>query len=280
MTTTEMSDLADDMERPLPSVAGSTVTLAIRSASLSIGGEAILDTVDLSFPSGEVVALIGHNGSGKSSLIKMMAKQLSPTNGSITLDGKDITHMTERAFARSVAYLPQELSTGYEMTVRELVSCGRYPWHGALGRFSAIDEEKVSRALDATQTADLADRFVGTLSGGERQRAWIAMLVAQDTRCLLLDEPTSALDTVHQIEILSLVRRLAHEHHMSVAIVLHDINMAVRFCDRIHALRRGRVVASGRPGEILVPQTLCDIYGIDLAVASVPGLLHPLVYAC
>ncbi|MNL38156.1 Iron(3+)-hydroxamate import ATP-binding protein FhuC [compost metagenome] len=121
--------------------------------------------------------------------------------------------------------------------------------------------------------------MVGTLSGGERQRAWIAMLIAQDANCLLLDEPTAALDIAHQIEVLSLVRRLAHEGGRSIVIVLHDINMAARFCDRIHALKGGRVVASGTPDGILVPETLRSIYGIDMDVIAASSLSHPLAYA-
>ena len=134
--------------------------------------------------------------------------------------------------------------------------------------------------MQATHIERLAGRVVGTLSGGERQRAWIAMLVAQDPRCLLLDEPTAALDVAHQIDVLSLVRRLAHEGGRSVVIVLHDINMAARFCDRIHALKGGRVVASGAPAEILNASRLHDIYGIPMNVVLAPNLAHPLAYVC
>ncbi len=253
-------------------------SFVVDGVGLSIGGATILQDIDLVFPAGEVVALVGHNGSGKSSLLKMLARQLTPTAGSIRYGGDDLMHSSERTFARSVAYLPQDVNSGSDMTVRELVSCGRYPWHGPLGRFSKIDAEKVDLALKATHVEGSADRIVGTLSGGERQRAWIAMLIAQDARCLLLDEPTAALDIAHQIEVLSLVRRLAHEGGRSVIIVLHDINMAARFCDRIHALKRGRVVASGAPGDILQPATLHEIYGIDMAIIPAPNLSHPLAY--
>jgi ferric hydroxamate transport system ATP-binding protein len=247
---------------------------------LVIDGNAILSDVSLCFPQGEVVALVGHNGSGKSSLLKILARQLTPSAGSVAYDGRDLRHFQGRDFARSVAYLPQDLGTGSEMTIRELVGCGRYPWHGALGRFSDLDREKVEAAIAATHIGAFADRVVGTLSGGERQRAWIAMLIAQDARCLLLDEPTAALDIAHQVEVLSLVRQLAHEGGRSIIVVLHDINMAARFCDRIHALKQGRVVASGTPDEILVPDTLNAIYGIDMDVIRVPTLSRPLAYAC
>jgi iron complex transport system ATP-binding protein len=247
---------------------------------LSIDGNAILSDVSLSFPAGEVVALVGHNGSGKSSLLKILARQLTPTAGSVAYGGRDLKHFHGRDFARSVAYLSQDLGNGSEMTIRELVACGRYPWHGALGRFSDLDREKVEAAIVATHIEAFAERLVGSLSGGERQRAWIAMLIAQDAQCLLLDEPTAALDVAHQIEILSLVRRLAHQGGRSIIVVLHDINMAARFCDRIHALKGGRVVASGTPDKILVPETLHAIYGITMDVIAVPTLSHPLAYAC
>lgn len=253
---------------------------AIDNIGLMIDERAILSNVSLDFPAGEVVALVGHNGSGKSSLLKILARQITPTAGSITYNGRDLAQYHSRDFARSVAYLPQDLGTGSDMTIRELVGCGRYPWHGALGRFSALDKEKVEAAIAATHIEAFADRVVGTLSGGERQRAWIAMLIAQDAGCLLLDEPTAALDIAHQVEVLSLVRQLAREHGRSVIVVLHDINMAARFCDRIHALKGGRVVASGTPREILLPKTLHAIYGIDMDVVSVPHLPYPLAYAC
>ena len=255
-------------------------TFVTENIGLSIEGNAILSDVSLTFPGGEVVALVGHNGSGKSSLLKMLARQLVPSAGSISYGNRDLRTYSERAFARSVAYLPQDVTTGSDMTVRELVGCGRYPWHGALGRFTKDDEGKVEEALQATHIEKFANRIVGTLSGGERQRAWIAMLIAQDARCLLLDEPTAALDVAHQVEVLSLVRRLAHEGGRSVVIVLHDINMAARFCDRIHALKRGGVVASGTPSAILAPKTLQEIYGIDMDVISAPTLPYPLAYVC
>jgi iron complex transport system ATP-binding protein len=257
-----------------------TKAFAVDRIGLAIDGNAILSDVSLDFPAGEVVALVGHNGSGKSSLLKILARQLTPTTGSAAYAGRNLLHYHGRDFPRSVAYLPQDLGTGSDMTIRELVACGRYPWHGALGRFSAVDREKVEAAIAATHIEAFADRMVGTLSGGERQRAWIAMLIAQDARCLLLDEPTAALDIAHQVDVLSLVRKLAHEGGRSVVIVLHDINMAARFCDRIHALKAGRVVASGTPAEILVPETLHTIYGIKMEVISVPHLSNSLAYAC
>jgi iron complex transport system ATP-binding protein len=143
-----------------------------------------------------------------------------------------------------VAYLPQQLPQAEGMTVRELVAIGRYPWHGALGVLAW--REKVEEAIALVGLKPLAHRLVDSLSGGERQRAWIAMLVAQDSRCLLLDEPTSALDIAHQVDVLALVHRLSQQRGLTVIAVLHDINMAARYCDYLVALRGGEMIAQGR----------------------------------
>lgn len=238
----------------------------------------LLEDVSIDFKRGGVSALIGHNGSGKSTLLKLLARQLSPSTGQILFAGKPASAMAARHFAREVAYLPQDLTTAAGMTVAELAAAGRYPWHGALGRFTALDRAKVEEALDITHTAPMRDRLVETLSGGERQRAWIAMLMAQDSRCLLLDEPTSALDIAHQLELLTLIRRLSREKSLSVIIVLHDVNMAARFADEIHALKGGRLVASGSAVDIMTDETLRMIYGVDMTVMPHPALNVPLAY--
>ncbi|MBB4105913.1 iron complex transport system ATP-binding protein [Rhizobium borbori] len=250
----------------------------VQGVGLSMAGAAILNDVTLSFPRGQMVALVGHNGSGKSSLLKILARQHQPTVGSACYDGQEVSAFQDRAFARKVAYLPQDIGVGADTTVRELVAFGRYPWHGALGRFSDIDRSKVEEAIRSTHLEHLADRMVGTLSGGERQKAWIAMLVAQDSECLLLDEPTAALDIAHQMDVLSLIRRLSREKGLGVVIVLHDINMAARFCDHIHALKGGRSVVSGTPKEIVRSEVLRTIYGVDMDVLPHPHIDAPLAY--
>lgn len=243
-----------------------------------VDGRRILDDVSLDFGAGAITSLIGHNGSGKSTLLKILARQIEKSRGEVRLRGEPIGAIAARDFSRKVGYLPQDFGAGAGMLVRELVACGRYPWHGALGRFSDLDRRKVDEAIAMTHIEALADRTVDTLSGGERQRAWIAMLMAQDTDCLLLDEPTSALDIAHQMELLSLIRRLSRERGLSVVIVLHDINMAARFSDHIHALSQGRVVASGVPAEILDPERLRMIYGIDMDVTPNPHGNVPIAY--
>ena len=252
--------------------------LDARGLSFAVPGRRILDGVSLSVGRGEVAALVGHNGSGKSTLIKLLARQQQPAAGSIALEGRPLDGLGSREFSRKVAYLPQDLASASGMSVRELVACGRYPWHGALGRFTEQDRAKVEEAIGLTHLEPLAGRMVETLSGGERQRAWIAMLLAQDASCLLLDEPISALDISHQIEVLALVRHLAREKALSVVVVLHDINMAAWFCDHIHALKAGRIIASGRPEEMMTAEVLREIYGLEMNVMPHPSRNVPLAY--
>lgn len=257
-----------------------TAAFRLDRASFAVPARQLLHPLSLDLPGGRVIGLVGHNGSGKSTLLKMLARQLKPSAGAITYDGKPLGDWNERRFARVVAYLPQHTPLAPGMLVRELVRLGRYPWHGALGKFGATDREKVEAALELTDTARYGDRFVETLSGGERQRVWLAMLVAQDAGCLLLDEPISALDVAHQIEVLKLVRDLCDTRGVGVILVLHEINMAARFCDEIVALKNGSLVARGAPADIMNPACLHQIYGIDMNVLANPSGKAPLAFAC
>jgi iron complex transport system ATP-binding protein len=240
----------------------------LESVSFSISERTLLHPLSLRIPSGRMVGLIGHNGSGKSTLIKLLARQQLPSTGHIRLDGKALSDWSQRDFARQVAYLPQQLPQTDGLTVRELVGFGRYPWHGALGRFTTQDQEQVQHALELTDTSVFADRLVDQLSGGERQRVWLAMLLAQNTRYLLLDEPTSALDIAHQVEILSRVQDLSRQLGLGVLVVLHDINMAARYCDDLLALHSGRLLAQDSPAGLMHGETLERIYGIPMGVLA------------
>lgn len=235
-----------------------------------IPGKTLLHPIDLTIEHGRVIGLIGHNGSGKSTLIKLLARQLEPSRGTITLEGKPLDKWGDRPLARQMAYLPQQLPPTDGLTVVDLVRFGRYPWHGALGRFSAEDKAQVERALALTDTGAFADRNVDELSGGERQRVWLAMLLAQNARYLLLDEPTSALDIAHQVEVLSLVQRLGRELEMGVVVVLHDINMAAAYCDHLVALHSGRLLTQGPPDTLMDSHTLEAIYGIPMSIMPHP----------
>ena len=247
----------------------------LENVTFSVEGRTLLQPLTASIQAGSMTALIGHNGSGKSTLLKILARQHVASAGTISFAGKKLDKWGEREFARQLAYLPQQTSLATGMLVKELVALGRYPWHGALGRFGSIDRQKVDEAIELTGLRPFADRLVDTLSGGERQRVWLAMLVAQDAECLLLDEPTSALDIAHQIEVLSLVRKLSHEKNLSVFVVLHDVNMASRFCDEVLALHSGKLIARSTCDDIMQPEHLRDIYGIEMDVMrnSSNGLL-------
>lgn len=244
----------------------------------SVPGRTLVERVSLSLYAHRVTGLIGHNGSGKSTLIKMLAGQLRPSQGAIRFGGRPLDDWPIREFARKLAYLPQTPPLAAGMLVRELVAFGRYPWRGALGRFGAADRRKVADAMIATDVGQFADQPVDTLSGGERQRVWLAMLIAQDSECLLLDEPISALDVSHQVEVLSLVRRLACERGLGVVVVLHDVNMAARYCDELVALRGGRLVAQGTPECIVTPRCLHEIYGVTMGVMPHPDTGEPLSF--
>lgn len=239
--------------------------------SFGVAGRTLLAPLSMTFEQGKVCALIGHNGSGKSTLLKMLGRHQTASAGQVLLNEKPLDQWEGKAFARQVAYLPQQLPAAEGMTVQELVAMGRYPWHGALGRFKRHDREKVDEAIELVGLKTFARRLVDSLSGGERQRAWLAMLVAQDSRCLLLDEPTSALDIAHQVEVLALIQRLSHQKGLTVIAVLHDINMAARYCDRLVALRGGEMIAEGTPRQMMHGEVLEKVYGIPMGILPHPG---------
>lgn len=249
-------------------------------ASFEVEHRVLLEPLTISLGAGRMIALIGHNGSGKSTLLKLLARQQAPTRGIVRLRGADLAGWNGRELARVVAYLPQNPPTSTGMTVRELVTLGRYPWHGAVGRLRERDLAQVELALQLTDTARFASSMTDPLSGGERQRVWLAMLLAQEASCLLLDEPTSALDIAHQIEVLGLLRRLTDSRGLTVVVVLHDINLAARFCDELIALHTGRMLASGTPAELMHGDVLESIYGIPMDIVLHPHRGYRLGVAC
>ncbi|MCG5238651.1 ATP-binding cassette domain-containing protein [Azospirillum doebereinerae] len=248
------------------------------AVGFSVGGRSILSNLSLRLEQGRIYGLVGPNGSGKSTLIRMLARQQPANAGRIRFMGTEIARIGDRDFARSVAYMPQFTPPAEGMTVRELVALGRFPWHGALGRFGADDAAKVAEAIAQTHLDAMADRLVDSLSGGERQRVWLAMMMAQDTRCLLLDEPTSALDIAAQVDMLGLVRRLSRARGIGAIVVLHDINMAARVCDEILAMRGGALVAQGTPRTIMTGETLGAIYHLPMGILPHPATGEPIGY--
>ena len=255
------------------------VALSLEGVCFEVPGRVLLHPLTLRLPARGVTGLIGPNGAGKSTLLQLLARQQRPSSGSIALEGRSFDDWGERSFAQRVAYLPQHTPLATGLSVRELVALGRYPWHGALGRFTPADRAQVDAALALTGVAPLAGRLVDTLSGGERQRVWLAMLIAQDARLLLLDEPTSALDVAHQLEVLALVRRLTEERGTATIVVVHEINMAARFCDELLAFKDGRLAARGAPAALLTAQRLEQIFDVAMGVLPHPDSGRPLIFA-
>jgi iron complex transport system ATP-binding protein len=251
--------------------------LAARAIRAGYGRRAILDDITLAVPRGAVTALVGPNGSGKSTLLKVCSRLLAPSGGALTLDGADLAALGTREIARKLAILPQGPSAPSHLTVRDLVEQGRYPWVGALRMLRRQDAEAIDRAIDLVGLGAFADRDVDTLSGGERQRAWLALALAQETAILALDEPTTFLDIGHQFEVLELVRRLNAERGLTVLMVLHDLNQAATFADRLVVLDGGRIVAAGEPWAILEPDLLRDVFGVHAAIVRDPASGRPVI---
>lgn len=265
--------------------AGAADDVAIRLRGLTLGyGPAsappIVEDLDLDVPAGRVTAIIGANGCGKSTLLRGLTRQLAPRAGSIEVLGRDAARASARDYARTVALLPQHPVAPEGMTVAQLVARGRHPHRGLLGGRAAGDDAAIASALERTDLVELADREAGTLSGGQRQRAWLALVLAQQTPVVLLDEPTSYLDLSHQVEVLDLVRALPDPRgggRATVVAVLHELNLAARSADHIVAMAAGRVVAQGTPGEVIVPEVLAEVFGLDADVVADPLLGHPVV---
>ena len=265
--------------------AGAADDVAIRLRGLTLGygpvsAPPIVEDLDLDVPAGRVTAIIGANGCGKSTLLRGLTRQLAPRAGSMEVLGRDAARVSARDYARTVALLPQHPVAPEGMTVAQLVARGRHPHRGLLGGRAAGDDAAIASALERTDLVELADREAGTLSGGQRQRAWLALVLAQQTPVVLLDEPTSYLDLSHQVEVLDLVRALPDPRgggRATVVAVLHELNLAARSADHIVAMAAGRVVAQGTPGEVIVPEVLAEVFGLDADVVADPLLGHPVV---
>ncbi len=251
--------------------------LQIRGLTASYGEREVLHGVTLEVERGEVLALAGPNGAGKSTLLRVVSGVLPPRRGAVLWEGRDLLKMTPRERARLVAVVPQARRLPPMFTVRQAVALGRtayLPWLGTLGE---SDRAAVERALAQTDLLPLADRLLGHLSGGEQQRVLLARALAQETPILLLDEPTTHLDLKHQANFLRLVRRLTNERQMAVLMVVHDLNLASHFADRLALLAEGQVVRVGNPAEVLTAEALLRVYGTPVKIWR-NGNGRPLIY--
>lgn len=237
---------------------------------------AIIRDIDLEIRTGEVTVLIGPNGCGKSTLLKTVGRRLKPRTGSIHVDEIDVLRPDPKRAARTIAYLPQGPVVPAAITVEQLVGYGRAPHQSLLGLRSAKDTELIDQAIATTGLETLRLTPVAELSGGQRQRAFIAMALAQDTPYVMLDEPTTFLDIRHQLETLDLVRRL-HDAGRTSVLVLHDIAQAARYGDRLVVMQSGRIVAEGKPLDVITPDLLRDVYGLECVVYPDPVSGTPVV---
>ncbi|MFD6104841.1 ABC transporter ATP-binding protein [Nocardia sp. PE-7] len=251
--------------------------LAADAVSLGYGERVIVDELSLDIAPGVVTTVIGPNGCGKSTLLKSLGRLLRPREGQVVLDGKAISSMKTKDVARVIGMLPQTPVAPEGLTVADLVARGRHPHQSWLRQWSADDETEVAAALAQTGIADLADRTLDELSGGQRQRAWISMALAQGTDILLLDEPTTYLDLAHSLEVLDLVDRLHAEYGRTVVMVLHDLNLAIRYSDELVVMRAGQIVAQGKPADIVTAELLAEVFGLEATVLTDPVSGRPMV---
>ncbi|WP_436762953.1 ABC transporter ATP-binding protein [Streptosporangium sp. V21-05] len=251
----------------------------LRAEGLSLGYDdrAVITGLDVSVLDGRITAIVGANACGKSTLLRGLARLLKPREGVVYLDDRTLTELSTLDVAKVLGLLPQTPVAPDGITVADLVSRGRYPHQGWFRRWSDRDHEAVTRALAATDTADLIDRPLRALSGGQRQRVWVAMALAQDTDLLLLDEPTTFLDINHQVELLRLLRRLNAESGKTIVAVLHDLNLASRFCDHIIAMAGGAVAAEGSPAEVITAELVEKVFGLSCVIVPDPVAGTPIV---
>jgi iron complex transport system ATP-binding protein len=245
--------------------------------SLGYGDRLVVPDLDLAVQDGRITVVVGPNASGKSTLLRGLARLLPPRAGHVLLDGRPITERPPRQVATVLGVLPQQPIAPEGISVADLVGRGRYPHQGMFRRWTVADEEAVAEALALTDTLDLADRSLDELSGGQRQRVWIAMALAQQTDILLLDEPTTFLDVAHQVEVLDLLVDLNERRGTTVVMVLHDLNLAARYADVLVIMSDGRVVASGAPAAVLDAETVRSAFGLDCVVVPDPLTGTPMV---
>ncbi|QQB32920.1 ABC transporter ATP-binding protein [Achromobacter deleyi] len=241
----------------------------IQKVSKQYGDSVVVDQVSLALPAGGVTAIIGPNGAGKSTLLSMISRLLPTSAGHILVDGLDVTRSDSRELARRLAILRQDNHLPLRLTVRDLVAFGRYPHSG--GRLTLEDKAHIDRAIAYLELEPLADRYLDEMSGGQRQRAFVAMVLCQDTRYLLLDEPLNSLDMKHAVAMMGTLRRAADELGKTVVLVLHDINFASAYADRIVAMKAGRVAHHGTPAELIRPEVLGALYELPIDVHEIGG---------
>ncbi|WP_334165831.1 ABC transporter ATP-binding protein [Achromobacter mucicolens] len=243
--------------------------IEIQKVSKQYGDTVVIDDVSLDLPAGGVTAIIGPNGAGKSTLLSMVSRLLPMSAGRVLVEGLDVTRADSRELARRLAILRQDNHLPLRLTVRDLVAFGRYPHTG--GRLTMDDKVHIDQAIAYLNLEPLAGRYLDEMSGGQRQRAFVAMVLCQDARYVMLDEPLNSLDMKHAVAMMGTLRRAADELGKTVVLVLHDINFASSYADRIVAMRQGRIARHGTPAELIRPDVLSDLYELPIDVHDIGG---------
>lgn len=251
--------------------------LVVEEATIGYDGRTVFERLSTTIPDGSFTAVIGPNGCGKSTLLRGLARLLSPRGGQVHLDGRDIATVATRELAIKVGLLPQQPIAPDGITVADLIGRGRHPHQRWFRQWSSADDVAVTRAMSATGLSDLADAPVDELSGGQRQRVWIALAIAQDADVMLLDEPTTYLDLAHQLDVLCLLADINERLHRTIVLVLHDLNMAMRYAHHLIAMRDGELIAQGQPHHIVTAGLVRDVFGLEATIIIDPVTGSPLV---
>lgn len=251
----------------------------LRAQTLSLGysSERVISRdLDVAIPDGSFTVIVGPNACGKSTLLRALSRLLKPSHGQIVLDGRDIAAYPAKELARQIGLLPQTSIAPDGITVADLVSRGRFPHQSMFRQWSRTDDDAVRSALQRTDVQDLSARLVDQLSGGQKQRVWVAMALAQETSILLLDEPTTFLDIAHQVDILELCRDLNEDEGKTIVAVLHDLNQACRYADNVIAMKDGEIVGQGHPEDVVTPELVKEVFGLDCLIIADPVTGTPL----
>ncbi|MCE5296767.1 MAG: ABC transporter ATP-binding protein [Euryarchaeota archaeon] len=246
--------------------------LNVKGLSFKYKERPVLENIDLDIKKGEIIGILGPNGCGKTTLLKLLNRDLRPESGVVSIDGDDLKDITKRAIAQQIAVVPQSNEIRFAFSVRDIVAMGRMPFLERFQVESSEDMRIVDEAMEKTNITEFADRPINTMSGGERQRVIIARAIAQRPEIILLDEPTLHLDVCHQFEALDLVRQLSKDEQLTVVIVSHDLPMVVKYCDRIVLIHDHKVFALGTPEEVLTPENMRIVFNIEAVMEYDPTL--------